>query len=154
VIGPTQGLYLHTGQQNTEKRRHTSIPRAGFEPAISTSERLKTVLASDRSTIETGCRYTHGVFWSCFHSPLQAKSCHCTGSFLSWNDPLTTKIMTAVWVLLTLTCNYLNAILVTNSLSSSRRFLYSSAYSKKEILYGSAPSYRAGPDTNTASERS
>jgi hypothetical protein len=54
VIGPTQGLYLHTEQHNTEKRRHTSMPRASFEPAISTSERPKTVLASDRSAIETG----------------------------------------------------------------------------------------------------
>jgi hypothetical protein len=54
VIGPTQGLYLHTGQHNGEKRRHTSMPRVGFEPAISTFERPKTVLASDRSDIETG----------------------------------------------------------------------------------------------------
>jgi hypothetical protein len=54
VICPTQGLYLHTGQHNTEKRRHTSMPRAGFQPAISTFERPKTVLASDRSDIETG----------------------------------------------------------------------------------------------------
>jgi len=30
VIGPTQGLYLHTGQHNTHKRRHTSMPRAVF----------------------------------------------------------------------------------------------------------------------------
>jgi hypothetical protein len=52
VIGPTQGLYLHTGQHNTEKRRHTSMPRAGFETAISTFERPKIVLASDRSVIE------------------------------------------------------------------------------------------------------
>jgi hypothetical protein len=55
VIGPTQGLYLHTGQHNTEKRRHTSMPRAGFEHAISTFERPKTVLASDRLAIE--CYY-------------------------------------------------------------------------------------------------
>jgi hypothetical protein len=26
VISPTQGLYLHTGQHNTEKCRHTSMP--------------------------------------------------------------------------------------------------------------------------------
>jgi hypothetical protein len=55
VIGPTQGLYLHTEQHNTEKRRHTSIPRAEYEPAISTFERPKTVLASGRSAIKTGC---------------------------------------------------------------------------------------------------
>jgi hypothetical protein len=33
-ISPTRGLYRHTGQHNTETRRHTSMPRAGFEPAI------------------------------------------------------------------------------------------------------------------------
>jgi len=33
-ISPTQGLYLHTGQYNTEKRGHASMPRARFEPAI------------------------------------------------------------------------------------------------------------------------
>jgi hypothetical protein len=31
------------------------MPRAGFEPAISTFERPKTVLASERSAIETCC---------------------------------------------------------------------------------------------------
>jgi hypothetical protein len=61
VIGPTQGLYLHTGQHNTEKRRHISMPRRRFEPAISTFERSKTVLASDRSTIETGSVPHHQV---------------------------------------------------------------------------------------------
>jgi hypothetical protein len=54
VISPTQVLYLHTGQHNTEKRRHTSMPRAGFESAISTFKRPKTVLALDCSAIETG----------------------------------------------------------------------------------------------------
>jgi hypothetical protein len=54
VIGLTQGLYLHTGQHNTEKRRHTSMPRTGFETAISILERPKTVFASDRSAIEIG----------------------------------------------------------------------------------------------------
>jgi hypothetical protein len=39
---------------NTEKRRHTSMPRAGFEPAIPMFERPKTVLALDREAIETG----------------------------------------------------------------------------------------------------
>jgi hypothetical protein len=37
VIGPTQGLYLHTGQHNTEKRGHTSMPRVGFEPSVRAS---------------------------------------------------------------------------------------------------------------------
>jgi hypothetical protein len=31
----TKGLYRNTGQHNTETRRHTSMPRAVFEPAIS-----------------------------------------------------------------------------------------------------------------------
>jgi hypothetical protein len=53
-IGPTQGLYLHTGQHNTEKRRRTSMPRMGFEPKIPVLERPKTVRASERSAIGTG----------------------------------------------------------------------------------------------------
>jgi hypothetical protein len=32
----------YTEQYNTEKRGHTSMPRAGFEPTISVFERLKT----------------------------------------------------------------------------------------------------------------
>jgi len=44
-ISPTQGLYPHTGQHNTEKRRHTSMPRAGFEPATPVFERPKIVRA-------------------------------------------------------------------------------------------------------------
>jgi hypothetical protein len=52
-IGPTQGLYPHTGQHNTEKRGHTSMPRVGFEPTIPVFERQKTVRASDRSSIGT-----------------------------------------------------------------------------------------------------
>jgi hypothetical protein len=44
-ISPTQDLNRHTGQHNTETRRHTSMPRAGFEPAISMFK---------RSSIETG----------------------------------------------------------------------------------------------------
>jgi hypothetical protein len=59
-IGPTQGLYLHTGQHNTEKRRHTSIPPVGFEPTIPVFERPKTVCASDRSAIGTG--YSRSLF--------------------------------------------------------------------------------------------
>jgi len=47
-ISPTQGLYLHTAQHNTEKRGHTSMPRAGFEPAIPVFERSKTERDLDR----------------------------------------------------------------------------------------------------------
>jgi len=38
-ISPTQGLYQNTGQHNTETCRHTSMPWAGFEPAISMFKR-------------------------------------------------------------------------------------------------------------------
>jgi hypothetical protein len=44
----------YIGQHNTEKRRHTSMPRAGFEPAIPMFEQPKTVLALDGAAIETG----------------------------------------------------------------------------------------------------
>jgi hypothetical protein len=53
-IGPTQGLYLHASQHNTEKRGDTSMLRVGFEPTIPVFERPKTVRASDRSAIGTG----------------------------------------------------------------------------------------------------
>jgi len=33
-ISPTEGLYLHTGQHNTERLGRTSVHRAGFELAI------------------------------------------------------------------------------------------------------------------------
>jgi hypothetical protein len=52
-IGPTQGLYLHTEQHNTEQRGHTSMPRVGFEPAIPLFERPKTVRSLDRMAIGT-----------------------------------------------------------------------------------------------------
>jgi len=42
-ISPTQGHSTYTGQHNTEKRGHISMPRAGFEPAIPVFERSKTV---------------------------------------------------------------------------------------------------------------
>jgi hypothetical protein len=42
-----QGLYLHTGQHNTEKRGHTSMPLARFEPTIPVFERLQTVRSLD-----------------------------------------------------------------------------------------------------------
>jgi len=41
----------YTGQHNTEKRGHTSMPRAGFEPMIPVFERLKNVRALDRAVI-------------------------------------------------------------------------------------------------------
>jgi len=44
----------YTGQHNTEKRGHTSMPRAGFEPMIPIFERSKTVRASDRAASGTG----------------------------------------------------------------------------------------------------
>jgi hypothetical protein len=53
-ISPTQDLYRNTGQHNTETRRHTYMPRAGFETAIPMFKRPKTVLGLDRAVIETG----------------------------------------------------------------------------------------------------
>jgi hypothetical protein len=47
-ISPTQGPTC-TGQHITEKCGHTSMPRAGFEPAIPVFERSKTVHALDRA---------------------------------------------------------------------------------------------------------
>jgi hypothetical protein len=44
----------YTGKHNRERRKQTSMPRGGFEPAIPMFERPKTVLALDRSAIETG----------------------------------------------------------------------------------------------------
>jgi hypothetical protein len=38
-ISPMQGLYRHTEQHNTETHRHASMPREGFEPAISMFKR-------------------------------------------------------------------------------------------------------------------
>jgi hypothetical protein len=78
VIGPTQGLYLHTGQHNTEKRRHTSMPRAGFKSAISTSERPKTVLASDRSAIETGLNENSVQYFSTHVSHMRSLTVQVT----------------------------------------------------------------------------
>jgi hypothetical protein len=49
-IGPTQGLYLYTGQYNTGKR----VPRVGFGPPIPVFERPEIVRASDCSAIGTG----------------------------------------------------------------------------------------------------
>jgi hypothetical protein len=46
-ISPAQGLC----QYNTERRRQTSMLRAGFEPAIPMFERPKTILALDRSAL-------------------------------------------------------------------------------------------------------
>jgi len=44
----------YRGQHNTDKHRHTSMPQAGFEPAIPMFEWLKTVLALDCVAVETG----------------------------------------------------------------------------------------------------
>jgi hypothetical protein len=60
-IGPTQGLYLHTGQHKTEKRGHTSMRRVGFELMIPVFERSKTVRALDRSAIGTGVIRIKGI---------------------------------------------------------------------------------------------
>jgi len=43
----------YTGQHNTEKRGHTSMPRAGFEPTITVFERSKSIRASDSAATRT-----------------------------------------------------------------------------------------------------
>jgi hypothetical protein len=42
----------YTGQHNTEKRGHTSMPRVGFEPKIPVFERPKTVRAQTARPLE------------------------------------------------------------------------------------------------------
>jgi hypothetical protein len=42
---------LPTGQHSTEKRGHTSMSRAAFEPVIPVFERSKTVRGLDRAAI-------------------------------------------------------------------------------------------------------
>jgi hypothetical protein len=63
VIGPSQGLYLNTGQHkeykralaHTHTRAHkTSMPSVGFEPRLTASERAKTGHASNHSSTVTG----------------------------------------------------------------------------------------------------
>jgi hypothetical protein len=52
----------YTGQHNTEKRGHTSMSRARFEPMIPVFERLKMVSASDRAATGTGLqRYSDSI---------------------------------------------------------------------------------------------
>jgi len=45
---------IYTGQQNTEKRGHTSMPPEGFEPMLPVFQRLKTVRALHRTAIGSG----------------------------------------------------------------------------------------------------
>jgi len=52
----------YTGQNNTEKRGHTSMPRQGFEATIPVFERLKTVRALDCSVIGTGTTQKKNTF--------------------------------------------------------------------------------------------
>jgi hypothetical protein len=56
VIGPSQCLYLNTGQQKHRKKHththKTSMPEVGFELTITGSERAKTVHALDRMDID------------------------------------------------------------------------------------------------------
>jgi hypothetical protein len=60
VIGPSQGLYLNTGQHKHRKTRarahthQTSMPELGFEPTITASELPRTVHALERSATVTG----------------------------------------------------------------------------------------------------
>jgi len=65
VISRMQGLYLHTGQHNKEKCRHTSMPRVGFESMIPLFEQRKTVSASDHLAIGTSFLYKFYVIFIC-----------------------------------------------------------------------------------------
>jgi hypothetical protein len=47
------GISPASGQYDTEKHRHTSMPRAGFKPATPMFEWPKTVIALDSAAIET-----------------------------------------------------------------------------------------------------
>jgi hypothetical protein len=54
---------------NTQKRRHTSKPRAGFEPAIPMFERPMTVLALDCAATETGNLSNLRIYWRVGRTP-------------------------------------------------------------------------------------
>jgi hypothetical protein len=76
VIGPSQGLYLNTGQHKHRKTRarahthththththihQTSIPYVGFEPTITATKRAKRVHALDLSATVTGVKIDTG----------------------------------------------------------------------------------------------
>jgi hypothetical protein len=70
----------YTGQHNTERRRHTSMPRAGFEPAIPMFEWPKTVLALEQwySTF-----FPPVPLETLLRSTLYPQSCWCKISFLN-----------------------------------------------------------------------
>jgi hypothetical protein len=57
VISSSQGLYLNTQHKHRKTHIHT-IPKVGFEPAITASERSKTVHTSNRSATATGLHCT------------------------------------------------------------------------------------------------
>jgi len=46
--------FTYKGHHNTQKGGHTSLLRAGFEPAVPVFERSKTVRALDCAAIGTG----------------------------------------------------------------------------------------------------
>jgi hypothetical protein len=53
-ISPSQGLYLHTGQQKQNKRTQISINRVKFEPTTTAFARGKTVRALQRAANAIG----------------------------------------------------------------------------------------------------
>jgi hypothetical protein len=60
----------YTGQHNTGKRVHTSMPRVGFEHTTPVFERPKTVRASDRVATGTGC---HKEYYGKLRESLEAQ---------------------------------------------------------------------------------
>jgi hypothetical protein len=77
VISSSQGLYLNTRQHKHRKTHIHTIkhpcPKAEFEPAITASERSKTVHALDRSATATG-KYD----FSQQFSVRNARRCRCS----------------------------------------------------------------------------
>jgi hypothetical protein len=68
-ISPTQGLY-----QNTETHRHTSMPWAGFEPAISMSGSHRQYMSQTAWLLRPACiHFTHWKTW-CLGSDLSKVS--------------------------------------------------------------------------------
>jgi hypothetical protein len=58
---------IYTGQHNTEKSGHTSMPRVGFEPTITVFERPKTLIASVRSATGTVDWFRNRTECTMFH---------------------------------------------------------------------------------------
>jgi len=62
-MSPSEGLYL-TGQHNTEKCRHTCMPRVGSESMIPVFKQSKTIHAFDCTHYHIKwCLYNNVTYW-------------------------------------------------------------------------------------------